>query len=166
MSILVPVLIVLGTVIFMELAAAWIHEHVMHGRLGWGWHRSHHEPTEGHVERNDLYSVVFAGISMAFFVAGSLWWQPLWWIGIGFCVYGVIYYIFHDGLVHQRWPFRYVPKSGYLRRIYQAHRMHHAVEGREGCVSFGFVIVPPVARLRAELRDKQGGALARKRSEP
>ena len=161
MSVLVPALIVLVTVIGMELAAAWVHEKVMHGPLGWGWHRSHHEPSEGHVERNDLYAVVFAGLSMVFFVAGDRLWWPLWWIGVGLCVYGVIYFFVHDGLVHQRWPFRYVPRRGYLRRIYQAHRLHHAVKGRENCVSFGFVLVSPVDKLRAELRQKRGAEPAR-----
>ncbi len=39
---MIPVLLVVVTVALMELAAATIHRHVMHG-FGWGWHRSHHE---------------------------------------------------------------------------------------------------------------------------
>ncbi len=151
-SVLVPLAIVLATAVAMELAAAWIHEHVMHG-WGWGWHRSHHEETEGHFERNDLYAVLFAVVAVALFAVGSLWWEPVWWMGVGLCFYGVIYFFVHDGLVHQRWPFRHVPKRGYLRRLYQAHRLHHAVETREGAVSFGFVFAPPVATLRAQLRE-------------
>ena len=67
-------------------------------------------------------------------------------------VYGLLYFIVHDGLVHQRWPFRHVPRSGYLKRLVQAHRLHHAVEGRDGAVSFGFLYAPPVGRLREQLR--------------
>jgi beta-carotene 3-hydroxylase len=62
----------------------------------------------------------------------------------------------HDGLVHQRWPFRYIPRKGYLKRLYMAHRMHHAVRGREGCVSFGFLYAPPLDKLQAMLRQRHG----------
>ena len=88
---------------------------------------------------------------MGLFWVGATLFAPLWWVAVGLCVDGVIYFFVHDGLVHRRWPFRHVPRRGYLRRIYQAHRLHHAVPEREGCVSFGFVLVRPVAELRAEL---------------
>ncbi|CTQ49458.1 sterol desaturase family protein [Jannaschia donghaensis] len=153
-AILLPVFIVCVTVVATELAAAWIHRVVMHGP-GWRWHKSHHEPRRGALERNDLYSLIFAGLSMGLFWAGATVASPLWWVAVGLCVYGVIYFCVHDGLVHHRWPFRHVPRRGYLRRIYQAHRLHHAVRDRDGCVAFGFVFVPPVARLRAELRANQ-----------
>jgi beta-carotene 3-hydroxylase len=45
-----------------------------------------------------------------------------------------------------------VPKGRYLKRVVQAHRMHHAVQGREGCVSFGFIYAAPIEQLKAELR--------------
>lgn len=154
MTVLIPAIIVVATVVLTELAAAWIHRVVMHGP-GWRWHRSHHEPRHGLLERNDLYSLVFGGLSMALFWAGTTVASPFWWVGVGLCVYGVIYFCVHDGLVHHRWPFRHVPRRGYLRRIYQAHRLHHAVREREGCVAFGFVLVAPVEQLRAELRAKQ-----------
>ena len=54
--------------------------------------------------------------------------------------------------MHHRWPFKYVPKNGYLKRVYQAHRLHHAVKGRDGCVSFGFIWAPPIDRLKADLK--------------
>ena len=64
--------------------------------------------------------------------------------------------------VHRRWPFRYVPKSGYLKRLYQAHRMHHAVEGKDGAVSFGFLYAPPVETLKRQLQARHGGRLQRR----
>ncbi len=155
-AILIPAAIVIATVVATELFAAWVHRVVMHGP-GWRWHRSHHEPQSGLVERNDLYSLVFAGLSMGLFWIGATLFAPLWWVAVGLCVYGVIYFCVHDGLVHQRWPFRHVPRRGYLRRIYQAHRLHHAVQGREGCVSFGFVLVRPVEKLRTELQANMRG---------
>ncbi|MDU1026007.1 MAG: beta-carotene hydroxylase, partial [Leclercia adecarboxylata] len=60
-----------------------------------------------------------------------------------------------DGLVHQRWPFRYIPRRGYLKRLYLAHRLHHAVRGKEDCVSFGFLYAPPIEKLQATLRQRK-----------
>ena len=148
--------VVVGTVAFMEWVAYAVHRYVMHGRSGWGWHASHHEEHDDLLEKNDLYAVVFAAIAIGLFWIGSAIWLPLWWVGMGVSVYGLLYFIVHDGLVHQRWPFRHVPRRGYLQRLYQAHKLHHAVEGREGCVSFGFLYAPPVRELKRKLRE--GGA--------
>ena len=67
-------------------------------------------------------------------------------------LYGFLYFLAHDGLVHRRWPFRHVPRRGYLKRLYQAHRLHHAVQGKEGCVSFGFLWAPTEAGFQRELQ--------------
>lgn len=142
----------------MEVFAWWAHKYVMHG-IGWGWHRSHHEPRHGLFEKNDLYALVFAIVAIVLIALGTAGWHPLEWVGAGMTGYGVLYFIAHDGLVHRRWPFRFVPRSGYLKRLYQAHLMHHAVHGREGCVSFGFIYAPPVERLKAQLRAQHGGPL-------
>jgi beta-carotene 3-hydroxylase len=142
--------ILVGTVLLMEVVAWAVHKYIMHGP-GWGWHRSHHVEHEGTLEKNDLYAVLFAGLALLL-VLLSPGRGPLYWVGIGMSVYGALYFFVHDGLVHQRWPFRYVPRNGYLKRLVQAHRLHHAVEGREGGVSFGFLYAPPVRRLKEELR--------------
>ncbi|WP_111413567.1 sterol desaturase family protein [Billgrantia lactosivorans] len=165
MNVLVPVLIVLLTVIGMELFAWFAHKYIMHG-WGWGWHRSHHEPPDsperrGWFEKNDLYAVAFASIAIVLIALGTAGRYPLQWIGAGMTAYGFLYFVAHDGLVHQRWPFRYVPRRGYLKRLYQAHLMHHAVRGRDGCVSFGFLFAPPVSRLKRQLRERHDGPLAR-----
>lgn len=149
-----PTLLVVGTVVFMEGFAAWSHKHIMHG-WGWNWHKSHHEHHHKGLEKNDLYAVVFAAISMVLYAIGYFWLWPAWWIAIGISVYAVLYFFLHDGLVHQRWPFKYVPRRGYLKRVYQAHRLHHAVEGRDGCVSFGFVYAEPVDQLVRQLQSSQ-----------
>ncbi len=151
---LVPTLLVVGSVVFMEWFAAWSHKHIMHG-WGWAWHKSHHEPHDEALEKNDLYAVVFAGVAIALFAAGHWLWWPLTWIGLGVTIYGILYFFFHDGLVHQRWPFKYIPRKGYLKRVYQAHRLHHAVEGKEGCVSFGFVYAQPVDKLVKQLHENK-----------
>jgi beta-carotene 3-hydroxylase len=147
-------LLTVGMVAVMEWVAAWSHRHIMHG-WGWGWHRSHHEAHSSGLERNDLYALVFAAISVMLFAIGTYYW-PVWWIACGMTLYGVLYFLVHDSLVHRRWGLRIpVPRHGYLRRIYQAHRLHHAVRGREGCVSFGFIYAKPVHEIVAELRARR-----------
>ncbi len=135
----------------MEAFAWATHRYVMHG-WGWGWHASHHAPREGMFERNDLYAVVFAVPAIALFWIGVNRWSPALPMGLGVTAYGLIYLIFHDGLVHRRFPFLKSPKSGYLKRLVQAHRIHHAVHAKDGCVSFGFLYAPPVRVLKAKLR--------------
>ena len=157
MSILAGIAILVATVVVMEAVALLTHKYVMHGP-GWGWHRSHHEEHDETLEKNDLYAVIFAGLALALILFGSAR-GPLYWIGLGMTLYGFLYFVVHDGLVHQRWPFRYVPRNGYLKRLVQAHRLHHAVDGKDDCVSFGFLYAPPVRALKQELRAKHGDNL-------
>ena len=153
--ILAKIGIVLATVVAMEAFAWWVHKYVMHSRWGWGWHESHHSHTEGPFERNDLYAVVFSFLSAGLFVAGMLGAWPLWYVGLGLVVYGLLYAFVHDGLVHQRWPFEYMPKSGYLHRLVLAHRMHHHVTDREDGVSFGFLYAENPEKLKATLKARR-----------
>ena len=158
---LAPLAIVLATMAAMEAVAWASHKYLMHGPA-WGWHRDHHEPHERKLEKNDRFALVGAALSIALFAAGSPWvagdaaWWPGTWLGLGVLGYGVIYTVVHDGLVHQRWV-RWVPRRGYARRLVQAHRLHHATQGRKGGVSFGFVWAAPPARLKAELQRQREG---------
>lgn len=147
--------VVIATVIGMEALAWLVHRHVMHG-WGWQWHRSHHEPRRGLFEKNDLYALAFAGLSLFVFTVVARFWPVFWWVGIGTLVYGLLYAVLHDGLVHGRLGFRTRPGHPYLKRLVQAHRLHHAVRERDGAVSFGFLYAPPVQRLRRELRRRRG----------
>ena len=152
-------ILVLATVAAMELVAWASHKYVMHG-FDWAWHRDHHEPHAGVLEKNDLYALVGAAMSISMFALGSPLvmgeraWEPGTWIGLGVLIYGVIYTLIHDGLVHQRY-FRWVPRRGYARRLVQAHRLHHATVGKEGGVSFGFVLARDPAVLKRELREQR-----------
>ena len=167
MSPLVACLIVVTTFLGMEGVAWSSHKYVMHG-FGWGWHRDHHEPHDKLLEKNDRYALVGAVMSIAMFalgsplVMGASAWEPGTWIGLGILVYGVVYSLIHDGLVHQRY-FRWVPRRGYAKRLVQAHRLHHATIGKEGGVSFGFVFARDPAALKRELRAQatQGVAVVR-----
>lgn len=164
MSTLSALIIVLATVIAMEGVAWSSHKYIMHG-FGWGWHRDHHERHDRMLEKNDLYAVVGAGMSISMFAIGSPLvrgadaWAPGTWIGIGILVYGIIYTLVHDGLVHQRY-FRWVPRRGYAKRLVQAHNLHHATEGKEGGVSFGFVFARDPAALKRDLRRQREAGIA------
>ena len=153
------ILLLVVTVVAMEAVAYAVHRWVMHGP-GWFLHKSHHEPRTGHFEHNDLYGIVFALPSVALIYGGlNLGWGD-WaaWIGAGVAAYGLIYFGFHDVIVHKRIGHRWIPKSAYMKRIMQAHRLHHAVETREGALSFGFLWAPRPEKLKAELarRGRQG----------
>jgi len=140
----------------MEIFAWVAHKYIMHG-WGWGWHRDHHEPHDKVLEKNDLFAVVFGSINAAMYIYGALYWDWLWWFAVGITLYGVIYTLVHDGLVHQRY-WKWVPRKGYAKRLVQAHKLHHATIGKEGGVSFGFVFARDPAKLKADLkRQKEAG---------
>jgi beta-carotene 3-hydroxylase len=146
--------------LFMEGVAWFTHKYVMHG-VGWVWHRSHHTPRTGMFELNDLFAAVFATpaiVSIYFGVHGHPLLLPM---GIGITAYGAVYAMFHDGLVHRRYPTPLNGKSRFWKTLIQAHRIHHAVNTKEGCVSFGFLIAQPVRKLKAQLAEIQArGATA------
>ena len=164
MDALLPILIVIATIAAMEWVAWASHKYIMHG-WGRGWHRAHHEPHDNVLEKNDLFALVGAAMSISMFAIGSplvlgdaAWW-PGTWIGLGILGYGIIYTLVHDGLVHQRY-FKWVPRGGYAKRLVQAHKLHHATIGKEGGVSFGFVWARDPAELKAELRRQREAGIA------
>ena len=164
MSIFAASLIVFASALAMEFVAWSSHKYIMHG-FGWGWHRDHHEPHDSFFEKNDRFAIVGAAISIGMFAAGSplvrgaAAWEPGTWIGLGVLVYGLIYTLVHDGLVHQRW-FRWVPRRGYAKRLVQAHKLHHATIGKEGGVSFGFIIALDPAWLKRKLKAQREAGIA------
>ena len=144
----------LAAFLFMEGFAWFTHKYVMHGFM-WVWHKSHHEPRPGIFELNDLFAVVFAAPAIAGIYLGVHGLPPLLPIGLGITAYGAVYFMFHDGLVHRRYKVPMNGKSKFWKRLIQAHRIHHAVGTKDGCVSFGFLIAPPVRQLKAELANVQ-----------
>lgn len=149
--------IFLAALVGMEGVAWSTHRWVMHGPL-WCLHRSHHEPRVGRFELNDLFALVFASLAIALFWNGMRpGWpgQVAWWAGAGVTTYGAFYALVHDGLVHRRWPMPRVARRGYLQRLVQAHRLHHAVKSRDGAVSFGFLLPGDARRLARRLRARR-----------
>jgi len=76
----------------------------------------------------------------------------LWYVALGLTIYGILYGVVHDGLVHRRLPFPRKARGKYMKRLVQAHRLHHAAHTKDGCVSFGFIWAPDVRKLKAELK--------------
>lgn len=154
MSWLSGLFLLAATILLMEGFAYVLHRFVMHSKWGWAWHESHHREREGWFERNDLYAVVFA-LPSILLIWGGLnggWGDWATWVGAGVAVYGVIYFGFHDVIVHGRLPHGIVPRSTYFKRIVQAHKLHHAVESRDGAVSYGFLYAPRVEVLKQALK--------------
>jgi beta-carotene 3-hydroxylase len=133
----------------MELVAYVTHKYVMHGFL-WNLHESHHVYHDGWFEKNDLFGVLFAIPSIVLIYFGVNHYSPLLWVGFGMTAYGAAYFAFHDIIVHRRVKIPYKAKNAYMRRIVQAHRMHHATVERAGAVSFGFLYAPGLERLKAQ----------------
>jgi beta-carotene 3-hydroxylase len=126
----------------MEAVAYLSHRYLMHGPL-WFLHRSHHVPHTRRLEWNDLFGLFFALPAIAFIQLGARhgYWMLLP-IGLGMTAYGLIYFIFHDVVVHRRLRLPRVPRSPYLRRIIKAHLVHHRTHRRDGAESFGFLYAP------------------------
>ncbi|HEX7856503.1 MAG TPA: beta-carotene hydroxylase [Sphingobium sp.] len=154
---LIPIFLL--TIAGMEGFAYVMHRWVMHGP-GWFLHESHHRVRTGFWEANDLYFVIFALPSILLLLGGVQWGWGGWAtaVGAGVAAYGAIYLAFHDVIVHQRVRHRYVARSPYMKRIVQAHKLHHTVETKHGNVSFGFLIAPTPDVLKMQLQ-----AIAEKR---
>ena len=150
-TVLLNGLIFLASLAGMELVAYLTHRYLMHGSL-WFLHESHHVPRRGRFEWNDLFGVFFAIPSMILIYLGVHVSPPLLWAGLGMTAYGACYFGFHDVIVHRRLPIRVRPRSRYMRRIIQAHKVHHATETRDGAVSFGFLYAPPLERMKRQMK--------------
>ena len=167
MALFLGILIFLLTVLAMEFAAWAAHKYVMHGFL-WSLHADHHtKPKDQKWEKNDWFAFMFAVPAIILIWIGVNVWSWALPVGLGITAYGAIYAIFHEIIVHQRIKVGRIPDWPYLNRIIEAHRIHHHVRTKEGCVSFGFVITPKPAwlkekllRMKAERAQAQAGETA------
>lgn len=140
---LINISLLIGTFFLMEGVAWATHKYIMHGFL-WTWHRSHHTVHNHALERNDLFALVFSIPSVALIVIGFE--VPavdyLKFVGFGILAYGLFYFIFHDVIVHRRIKIKFKAKSNYLKRIINAHYVHHEKHSKEGGQAFGFLFAP------------------------
>ena len=137
------ILIVIATFFLMEGATWLIHKYVMHGFL-WMLHRDHHDhSTEGHLEKNDYFFIIFAIPAIILMYIGSQQgYSYIFYIGLGVTCYGLAYFFVHDIFIHQRISFLSNTKNPYLLAIRRAHKQHHKHLGREQGECFGFLWVP------------------------
>ena len=147
-----------------------MHRWVMHGRLGWLLHASHHRPRAGRFELNDLYGVIFAVPSIVLLYGGVQGGWGAWatWVGAG--IAGLWRDLFRLPRRHRPSPGRASARPA-LDPISSASSrrtgIHHAVESREGTVSFGFIYAPPVERAEGRARRQaRAGGSGRRRSRP
>lgn len=123
----------------MEAVSYAMHRWVMHG-VGWGWHRSHHEPRTGRFEKNDRFPIVFASVAVVLFATGR--WGP----ALGVTAYGALYATVHDVYIHRRVRSVRLPSTRYLRWLREAHADHHRSEGEP----YGMLL--PLVRDRSSAR--------------
>lgn len=128
--------------IAMEFVAWFAHKYLMHGIL-WNIHRDHHQPTGHKFQRNDLFFLIFAIPSWLCIMLGFIYWKPLSiGLGFGFTLYGIIYFLFHEVVVHRRYNWLDNLNGKYINALKAAHRGHHEKVEKEDGISFGLLIFP------------------------
>jgi len=125
----------------MEFAGWFIHKFLMHGPL-WGIHKTHHQPSKGFFELNDLFSLIFGGSAVVLIFLGITELDYRFWMGVGISIYGMSYFIIHDIMVHRRVKWLDRPQNKFLLGIFRAHQAHHATNKKDDAVSFGLFLVP------------------------
>jgi beta-carotene 3-hydroxylase len=125
----------------MEFSGWAIHKYLMHGPL-WMIHKTHHQPSKSFFELNDLFSVIFGSIAVVLILMGVEELDYRFWMGIGISLYGVLYFVLHDVLVHRRLKWFERPKNSFLEGIFKAHQAHHRTNQKEDAISFGLFVVP------------------------
>jgi beta-carotene 3-hydroxylase len=127
----------------MEFNAWFIHKYIMHGFL-WNLHEDHHhKKNNSWFEKNDLFFVFFASVSIGFKFAHA--WLDLWWclpISFGILAYGIAYFVVHDIFIHQRFKWLRKADNKYAKGVRRAHKMHHKHIGKEKGENFGMLVVP------------------------
>ena len=119
------------------------HKYAMHGFM-WYFHEDHHQPKyENTFEKNDIFFVIGSIPSIVLFyfgVNGGL--NYLFFMGLGFLLYGMAYFLVHDVLIHQRFKWFKKTKNKYLIGLRKAHKIHHKHLGKEDGECFGMLFVP------------------------
>jgi beta-carotene 3-hydroxylase len=154
----------LVALVAMEPLTYAAHRWLMHGP-GMVWHRSHHQGDPGRtgrarppgVERNDLFPVCFAALTLAALAVGLNVgrWSGLVPVAAGVTAYGALYLAVHDLYIHRRVRWVRV-RARPLERLAEAHALHH----RFGGEPYGMLvpIVPAAVRARAIAAQRASGS--------
>ena len=140
---LIYLLVFLAAFFFMEFMAWFSHKFIMHGFL-WVLHADHHKKDhDSWFERNDLFFIFYAVVSMGFFF---LWRYKIFEdglaVGLGIFAYGFTYFVVHDIFIHQRFKLIRNANNIYSRALRRGHKMHHKHTGKEHGECFGMLLVP------------------------
>lgn len=119
----------------MEVVTYVVHRFVMHGSFE-RLHISHHrnaaaEYADKSPEPNDVFPLAFSVVVVAAFwagfnVSGLAWFIPLF---LGVTLYGIVYTVVHDGMIHGRIRWMKRLNSGWSKSLATAHRSHHHSNG-------------------------------------
>ncbi|MGB4776041.1 MAG: sterol desaturase family protein [Daejeonella sp.] len=139
MQYLINISLLLFTLIGMEVFSWSVHRYLFHGPL-WFIHKSHHQKHRYWFEFNDVFSLIFCGISLLLMWYGRLNFNAGFWIGAGTSVYGIIYFIFHDWFIHNRFK-AFKTTNTYLLRLRKAHKIHHKSTNKLPAEEFGLLII-------------------------
>jgi beta-carotene 3-hydroxylase len=129
--------IVLGTLLGMECISWAMHKFLFHGPL-WFIHKSHHQERSGFFEWNDVFSLLFGATAFLLLVIDREQMGLLFWLGAGISLYGIIYFIFHDWFIHNRFK-SFKTTNRYLLGIRRAHKMHHKSTQKNPSEEFGLL---------------------------
>jgi len=128
--------------ISMEFIAWFTHKYLMHGIL-WKIHEDHHQPTGNFFQKNDLFFLVFAIPSWLCIMLGMIYGNTFSvGFGSGIALYGLVYFLVHDVLIHRRFNWFDNTQIGYFKAIRKAHKVHHKNQFKEHGTCFGMLIVP------------------------
>lgn len=134
--------ITLATFIVMEGVTWFTHKFVMHG-LMWYFHADHHNPSKSFFEKNDAFFLIFAVPSFLLMLFGAMAdFDFRFFLGLGIMFYGFAYFLVHDVLIHQRFPWFKRTENVYFRALRKAHKVHHKHLGPEDGECFGMLFVP------------------------
>jgi beta-carotene 3-hydroxylase len=120
--VIIYLIVMILTFLFMESVAWFLHKYVMHG-LGWFLHEDHHRYTRKRFEKNDVFGLFFAALSILLIFTGF---------------FGGLDIRFFLG-IHRRIRIKYRPKSRYLKRVLHAHSIHHQKSKAHEGICFGFL---------------------------
>lgn len=127
--------------ILTETFSWWMHKYIMHGVL-WKIHKTHHQHTEGAFELNDIFVLIFGGSAVILILLGVESFDYRFWLGCGISLYGTLYFILHDVLIHKRLKWFDRPRTKYIKAVTKAHRDHHKTKEKDDAVSFGLFLIP------------------------
>ena len=141
---LVDAIGVIGAFFGMEIVARLMHKYIMHGIL-WAVHKDHHIDMGHKFQRNNLFGLFFAVIAIFLFFETLFTGNTIFAsIGTGMALYGLVYLIVHDMIIHNSYlHLRDRKHSKYVDHLIAVHQMHHQNDGRNRGMNWGFLFYIP-----------------------